>query len=64
MVNIFKTFKQVPKPAWLSVMTPRGEMGWGLEAHEGGDICIYNYGWFVLLYGRNEHNIVKQSSSS
>jgi len=24
----------------------------------------YNYDWFVLLYGRNQHNIVKQFSSN
>jgi len=23
---------------------------------------IQNYGWFELLYGRNQHNIVKQLS--
>jgi len=28
------------------------------EAQEGGD--LYSYGWFALLYGRNQHNIVKQ----
>ena len=34
------------------------------EAQEGGDIYVYNYGSFVLLYGRNQHNIVKQFSSN
>ena len=24
---------------------------------------MYIYGWFLLLYGRNQHNIVKQLSS-
>ena len=33
-------------------------MGRGREAHEGRD-----YGWFSLLYGRNQQNIVKQLSS-
>ena len=27
-------------------------------------INIYNFGWFMLLYGRNQHNIVKQLSSN
>ena len=31
----------------------------GREIQEGGDIC-YTYDWFTLLYGRNQHNIVKQ----
>ena len=35
-------------------------MGEGREAHEGGNIS--NYDWFVLLYGRNQHNSVKQLS--
>ena len=25
---------------------------------------VYNHGWFSLLYGRNQHNMVKQLSSS
>ena len=24
----------------------------------------YTYGWFMLIYGRNQHNIVKQLSSN
>ena len=25
---------------------------------------MYTYGWFMLMYGRNQHNIVKQLSSN
>ena len=25
---------------------------------------MYTYGWFVLMYGRNQHNIVKQLFSN
>ena len=32
------------------------------EAQEEGD--VYNYGLLVLLYCRNQHNIVKQFSSN
>ena len=31
--------------------------GWD-EAGDGGRVWMYNHGWFVLLYGRNQHNIV------
>ena len=42
---------------WL----PGGE-GWGGgEAQEGGD--MYACGWFTLLYGSGQHNIVRQLSS-
>lgn len=51
-------------PAWHSVMTQRCGMGGGREAYEGGDIYIYNYYWFVLLYGRNQYNTVKQLRST
>ena len=34
------------------------------EAQEGGDIYVYNYGSFVVVYGRNQYNIVKQFSSN
>ena len=44
---------------------PRGE-GWG-ERREGGlrgTGHMYTCGWFMLMYGRNQHNIVKQLSSN
>ena len=25
---------------------------------------VYSYGWFVLMYGRDQHNIIKQLSSN
>ena len=39
-----------------------GGGGGGREAQEEG--AIYTYGRFTLLYGRNEHNTVKQLSSN
>ena len=36
----------------------------GLEEGSRGRGHIYNYDWFVLLYGRNQHNMVKQLSSN
>ena len=32
----------------------------GREVQEGGN--IYTCGWFILMYGRNQYNIVKQLS--
>ena len=33
--------------------------GWEGGGRGGREGCMYNYGWFALLYGRNQHNIVK-----
>ena len=33
-------------------------VGGGREVQKGGDICTY--GWLMLVYGRNQHDIVKQ----
>ena len=33
------------------------------KVHEKGDVCV-PIGWFMLMYGRNKHNIVKQLSSN
>ena len=55
---------KVGGPGVLSVVTWRMGVGEEEEAQEGGDIYVYNYGSFVLLYGRNQHNIVKQFSSN
>ena len=42
---------------------PRG-VGWHGRWQGGskGRIHVYTYGWFTLLYGRNQHNTVKQLS--
>ena len=44
------------------MMTERAGMGRGEIKKEG--IYIYSYNWFALLYGRNQHNMVKQLSSN
>ena len=36
-----------------------GGMVWEVESR-----FKYTYGWFMLIYGRNQHNIVKQLSSN
>ena len=40
--------------------------GWGggMGGGSRGKGCMYTYGWLVLLYSRNQHNTVKQLSSS
>ena len=47
---------------WKPRMVAWGGGGGGREIQEGGD--LYTYGWFMLIYGRNQHNIVKQLSSN
>ena len=51
-----KDLKTLWQPGW-------DEVGGEKEVQEGGDIC-YTYGWFMLMYGRNQHNTVKQLSSN
>ena len=41
--------------------------GWdelGVGRRLGGREHAYTYDWFTLLYGRNQHNILKQLSSN
>ena len=50
---------------WCSVMTRGvGDGGVRWEAGSRGKGYTYTYGWFTTLYGRNQHNIVKQLSSN
>ena len=34
------------------------------EGDSGGRVYMYTYGWFMLVYERNQYNIVKQLSSN
>ena len=38
-----------------------GQEGWdgGGEGDPGARASMYNYGWFALMCGRNQHNIIK-----
>jgi len=45
----------------LSEKTMKGGGKW--EGGSGGR-DKYTYGWFMLIYGKNEYNIVKQLSSN
>ena len=38
--------------------------GGGVEGGVWRKGHVYVYGWFMLFYGRNQHNIVKQLSSN
>ena len=41
------------------------EVGWGSQDRGSrGREYVYTYGWIILLYGRNQHNTVKQLSSN
>ena len=46
---------------WCPGTTYNGGMGW--EGGSRGRRRMDAYGWFLLMYGRNQHNIVKQLSS-
>ena len=59
-----KLLSNTGSPAWCSVMTWRGGMVGREGDSKGHSIYICNYGWFTLLYGINQHNIVKQLSSN
>ena len=54
----FDAWIRVPKAGALG--RPRG-IGWGGRSKEGagwGGGHMYTYGWFMLMYGKNHHNIV------
>ena len=50
---------------YKNVIQPRG-VGWGgrWEGGSRGRGRVYTYGRFMLMYGRNQHNVVKQLSSN
>ena len=38
-----------------------GGSKWGVGVrHKEEEICVYSYNWFLILFSRNQHNIVKQ----
>ena len=47
----------------VSLWQPRGVGGIELEM-EGGRGHMYTYGWYMLIYGKNQLSIVKQLSSN
>ena len=69
-ITICKIDSQWEFSVWLRELKQRicnnlegwdGE-GYGREVQEGEDIYIYTYGWFVLIFGRNQK--ILQSSYS
>ena len=53
--KIFNSKKQVSQS---SGTTWRSGMGWRWEEGSRGRGQMYTYGWCMLMYGRNQHNIV------
>ena len=53
--------KLKPSALWQ----PRG-VGWGGRwgGVSRGSGHMYTYGWFMLMYGRNQYNVIKQLSSN
>ena len=65
MRNLEKTeLKFYQYPAWHPVTIE----GVGRKAQEAGvlyiHVYIYNYDWFMLMYGRDHHHNVKQVTSN
>ena len=44
-------------------LQPRGWVQWGWEVGLRSKGHVYTHGWFTLLYGRNQQDIVKKFSS-
>ena len=64
-----KKTKNISFAIWLNELKPGlcdnleewdGEGG-GREVQEAGGICVFN-GWYMLMYNRNQHSIIKQLS--
>ena len=53
--------KTVPKPVLWGCPVGWGGVGGG-EVQDGGHMCAH--GWFMSMYGKNHHNIVKELSSN
>ena len=48
------------KPGFCNNLEGWDREGGGMEAQEGGD--MYSYGWFMLIFGINQYNTVRQLS--
>ena len=44
---------------YTSYLEGWGGLGDGREVQKGGEGHMYTYCWFMLIYGRNQYNIVK-----
>ena len=56
--NLLSDSKNSTRRLWYNLE------GWDGAGDPRGRGYTYTYGWFMLIYGRNQHNIVKQSSSN
>ena len=64
-ITIFKTNSQWEFAIWLSELKPglcNNLEGWDGEGGSCRRGHMYTYGWFMLMFGRNENNSVKQLS--
>ena len=58
LVNLFVPSSVRTKPWGLCNSLER----WGREGDSKGERHMYTYGWFMLMFGRNQQNSVKQLS--
>ena len=63
--GIFTLFSAAGGNLLCALWQPR-RLGWGgrWEGGSRGRGHVYTCGWFMLMYGRNQHSIVKQLSSN
>ena len=64
-ITIPKTESQWEFAEWLRELKPglcNNLEGWDVEGGSRGRGRMYTYGWFMLMFGRNQHNTVKQLS--
>ena len=70
--SILSYVKQIPvqvwcmrqgTQGWYTGMTLRDEMGGRWVGVQDGE-HMYTHGWFMSMYGKNHHNIVKQLASN
>ena len=59
------SFKSVATVSKITRFPSHGRVEWGGQEDGGsrGRGYMYTRGWFMLMYGRNQHNMVKQLSS-
>ena len=62
VINLREVIMVGPNPIWLVPFKKRRLWGGRWQGSSRGRGHMYAYGWFMLIFGRNHHNTVKQLS--